>query len=118
MALDRFVYWKSQRPTIEEIQRCLEDYVAGLAVSVERWQDDRFGVTLPGYLSFPLTWTGLATDAQRAAVRELQRSRWFEVYVGSDHIDVITRQMDEITNNVARGFAELMARGWDGDFKE
>jgi len=116
MALDRFVYWKSERPTFNDVHECIEDYVRGLG-TVSRFQDRLF-VTLPGTVSFPFARVGPATEYQRASAREDRNERWFEVYIGEDSVDVITRQMDEITNNVARGFAELMARGWDGDFKE
>jgi hypothetical protein len=46
------------------------------------------------------------------------RERWFEVWVGQDCIDVITRMMDEVTNNIAQGFAKLCARWWEGEIED
>lgn len=124
MASDTFVYWRTERPTHDEVLLCLEDYVRGIAVGVVRWDGQRFSVTFPGAPSFPFARVGPATDAQRAAERERARERepdgtlrgrWFEVYTSDDYIDVITRQQDEITMNIAHGFAELCARAWNGE---
>lgn len=117
MACDTFVVWeqREKQPKKEVIRKVLEDYVAGLA-EVE-WIDDRWIVTLPGQPSWPFQRVGPASQSQRASWRELHVStpgRWFEVYVGEHNIDVITRTADEVTNNVAQGFAALMARGFDG----
>jgi len=115
MALDRFVYWKEDKiPTRDQIQLALEDYVRDLATEV-KWDKDRFFVTLPGTCSHPLArlsdWSGVR------AMAEEKRERWFEVYVAKDSIDVMTRQMDEVTNNIAEGFAKLCARWWEGKFE-
>lgn len=124
MSSDIFVYWRNERPTQDEILLCLEDYVRDLAVGVVRRDGQRFSVTLPGWPSFPFARVGPSTDAQRRSHQERardadgsMRTRWFEVYVGGDYIDVITREMDEVTNNIARGFAELSARAWDGEIR-
>jgi len=38
------------------------------------------------------------------------------VYLHEDAIDVITREADEFTNNVAKGFAALCHRYWQGQW--
>ena len=115
MPLDRFVYWKKEIPTKGQIQFALEDYVRDLAIEV-KWDRDRFFVTLPGTCTHPLArlsdWSGVR------AMAEEKRERWFEVYVAEDNIDVMTRQMDEVTDNIAEGFAKLCARFWEGKLEE
>lgn len=125
MASDTFVYWnRGVKPTKDEVQKALEDYVKGLATDVT-WLVDRWFVTLPGAPSWPFQRVGHATEAQRASWLEnatesdgSPRPRWFEVHLGHDNIDVITRMADEVTNNVAHGFAVLMALAWEGDLEE
>ncbi len=119
MSLDTFVHWDEKVPTREQLQAVLEDYVAGIG-SV-RWDEDRFFVDLPGVPSFPfkrmddipnymkLAWEGRAKEHDGSP-----RTRWFEVWIDKDCIDIMTREMDEVTNNIARGFAELCARFWSG----
>lgn len=114
MARDTFVYWDQRhpRPTKQEIQHVLEDYVRGLATTVV-WERDRWYVTLPGESSWSFQRSGPATIAQRTSWLE-SSTRWFEVWIGDDNIDVITRMADDVTNVIAHGFASLMARGFDG----
>lgn len=96
MALDRFVYWKKDEvPNGAQLHCMIEDYVRGLGAEV-KWCLDRFFVTLPGVCSHPF---------------EEDRERWIEVYVGEDHVDVITRSMDAVTNAIADG----LVRQWEGD---
>jgi hypothetical protein len=45
---------------------------------------------------------------------DMHECRWFEVYVGPDYIDIITREMDDVTNAIAEGFAARCARKWKG----
>ena len=104
MALDRFVYWTTQRPTAEEIGILLEDYLTD-AGKVEI-QDGRYFATLVGRASNPFKRIAGAHSPEAY-------ERFFEVYVGIDCIDVITRQQDEFTNNVAKGFQELCLRFYD-----
>lgn len=123
MARDIFVRWGDEVPTREDLQACLEDYVAGLAM-VEA-SGDRFLVHFPGAYSFPFARVGPATEGAREHARSLAvesdgspRSRWFEVCLHDDCIDVVTRTQDEVTNNIAKGFAELCARGWVAKIEE
>ena len=43
-------------------------------------------------------------------ITDKKKERFFEVWIGKDNIDVITRFADEFTNVVANGFSELVAR--------
>ena len=120
MASDTFVYWNEERPTKDDLHACLQDYLAEIATEI-RWDRDRFFVTLVGRPSFPFARVGPSTPAMRQAELEravgadgTPRPRWFEVVIDSESIDVITRQADEITMNIARSFAALCARAWDG----
>lgn len=116
MAADTFVYWKNKKkPTRKELTVVLEDYMRGLGKV--RWDRDRFFVDIPGKVSWPFA--RILPDTNKAkAMAEDPMERWFEVYVGKDNIDIITRQMDELTNNIATGFAKLCARYWEGELEE
>lgn len=121
MARDVFVYFKKgKKPSRAELQTVLEDYTAGLAREV-RWQSDRFIVTLPGTVRNPLVRVlPKNTPHARAAQAEVSEAteRWFEVWIGTDCVDIITRMMDEVTNSIAYGFAKLCARWWSGEIEE
>jgi hypothetical protein len=117
MACDRFVYWNEKKPTQEQVQLVLEDYVRDLATEV-KWDQGRFYVVLPGMGSNPLArvsdWPLMADMAKE----QRETERWIEVWLGDDCLDVITRHADEITNNIASGFAKLCARYWKGRLEE
>lgn len=116
MALDRFVYWNDgEMPTREQIQFALEDYVRDLAESV-KWDGpgNRFFVLLPGMCSNPAIRITDSDTIRRMAEEERKTERWFEVYVGDDNIDVITRHGDWITNGIATEFAKICAQFWKG----
>ena len=124
MARDTFVYWKNEKPTKDEVQTILEDYLAGMVTSLT-WRGGRFYVILPGAPSWPFQRVGPATPAQRGAWLELARemdgaprSRCFEVYLDAEYVDVITRHDDEVTNAIASTFARLCARAWNGRVEE
>lgn len=129
MALDRFVRWPPGhgRPTQAEIGEVLVDYLSGLATHVE-WSRDRFIATLHGPVSFPFAQAGPSGVSRslraswRAQAQEADRrgGRWFEVWLDPDGscLDVITRQTDDATNVLAKGFAELVARGWGGTLED
>lgn len=104
MACDRFVHWRDEkkRPHREEIEAALTGYIGGAGRAY--WKDDRYFVDLLGAPSNPFPHRTCPHD-----------TRWFEVYLHEDAIDVITREADEFTNNVAKGFAALCARYWQGD---
>lgn len=112
MGLDRFVLFKDEKPTLEQLKFILEDYLGDIGATID-YQDSCWFVSFPGKPSFPfkrshsLSWEGNA-------------ERWFEVYVGSldqlegeamgPNVDIITRLQDELINNIAEGFANLLQR--------
>jgi hypothetical protein len=121
MSHNVFVRWGTEAPTRDELQACLEDYVRGIGAP-PTWADGRLYVALPGTYSHPFTRVGPATDAMRASFQQRaadpREARGFEVFIHEDAICVITRQDDEITNNIAKGFAVLCARGWGGKLED
>jgi len=114
MGLDRFVYWKKNKPTKAQLRTVLEDYLGGIGrVDLRKnW----LLATLPGKASFPFR--RIKGFEKHDPFVDHYKGRWFEVYVDSKSIDVITRQQDEFTSNVAKGFAELAARFWGGKHEE
>lgn len=119
MSLDRFVRWQTElRPTREELQLVLEDYLGGAGEA--RWDTDRFFVTLTGLRSEAYRRCAHVTEVVRAyaehTLREppANRIRWIELYLHEDSIDVITRCADDFTNAVAERLAEICAAYWDG----
>lgn len=111
MALDRFIYWNERRATPQQIEMLLHDYLGGIGELC--WDKDRYYVTLPGKPTFPFkhlepTMVGAIENA------ESQRERWIEIWFGDDCLDVITRQTDHFTNDIAKGLAEMIANYWEG----
>jgi hypothetical protein len=114
---------KDKKPSREELENVIEDYVRWIGNTT--WHIDRFFVALPGYDSFPFLRSGPATEAQRAAALEAIKigdRKGFEVWPSPEDgswkdepcVCVITRHADDITNAIARGLAEVLARGWRG----
>lgn len=116
MGLDRYVIFKEEKPTLDQLKLILEDYLGGLGTI--DYKEGCWFVNFPGKPSFPFKrshpdhgWAGAG----------LHDERWFEVYVasleqepGEDSfgpcVDIITRFQDEIINNIAAGFATLLKR--------
>lgn len=111
MAIDRFVRWLVERPTMSLLRMTLEDYL-GNALFDLHIDGKRITARLIGKPSFPFR--RHVGYKKMTAASEQREERFFEVYVEKDHIDVITRQTDEFTNVVAAGFAELCRRRWQG----
>jgi len=84
----------------------------------------RWIITLPGQPSFPFKRICEVPDPFSNHFLCHQKKRWFEVYVGSlkdkktPGIDVITRMQDEFTNNIAEGYAKLVARYYEGRYDD
>ncbi len=95
------------------MQLVLEDYVRDLATEVT-WQEDRFIVLLPGMGSHPATRIADSDTARMVLMEDRKNERWFEVYLGADNLDVITRHGDWITNAIATEFARICAQFWRG----
>lgn len=101
MARDRFIRFEQRVPSRGEVEIAIRSYVEGLADHVY-WDRDRFFVMVPGM----------------AARIDVPVRRWFEVYLGPTLIDVMTREMDDVTNAIADGFARLVARTYEGKLEE
>lgn len=115
MGIDRFVRWhkNSTIPSLEDLKVVLEDYLGEAAKSVEYDKEGgRFYAILVGKPRFPFR--RIKDFENWAPASEQRDDRFFEVYVDSKYIDIITRQTDEFTNVVAQGFADLAARFWKG----
>jgi hypothetical protein len=104
MSLDRFVdITRKRMPTRDSLRDVLVGYMNG--AGLVRWHDEtaRFYVDLVGGPSDPTP--GVPPEV-------LPEERWFEVCIGEDHVDVITRGADPYTRAVANGFAALAERMW------
>ncbi len=115
MAYDRFVYFeKGKTPKRDDVGKVLEDYLGALLIGKE-WKRDRWLALLVGKKSWPFRQVEDTSSAMaQAAVEEAKEERWIEVIVTRGSIDVLTRRQDELVNNVADGFAKLVARYWQG----
>lgn len=119
MALDRFITFHASVPTSESIDALLRNFV-GEAGTIEKQlhpQLDHWIITLPGHLTFALADEPTAmTNFVHLPFVDDDRGRWIEVFIhhGPLQIDVLTRQMDEFTNAVADGIANVITRYWQG----
>jgi len=116
MSFDRFISFKDRRPTRQQLQLVLEDYLSGAGTAT--WKEDRFMVDLVGTTSHPLKRIPEAHPFSNRPVEPGFEGRWFEVVMGSKDIDVLTRQQDELTMAIADGFARLCARFWHGALED
>ena len=115
MAADIFIYFeKGRKPSKNDIKKTLEDYTDGLATKVI-WKTDRFFVRLPGLCRHPLVRVLPKSSPAGKSFEQEPRERWIEVWMGKDGtVDVMTRQADALTNNIATGYAKIVAKYWDG----
>jgi len=114
MASDRFVYFdKGKRPSKEDVKKALVDYLGATMTNI-KWRSGRWTAQLVGSKSWPFR--RLEPDSRLAPAyeEEAKEDRWIEVFFHRNSIDVLTRRQDELTNNIARGFAQLLARYWQG----
>lgn len=115
MALDRFVYWKDKKPTKDQVELVIKDYLDA-ALSEFQWDKDRFLIVLVGQNSAPLK-SVADPDMRRILTSEDGQERFIEVYLDNNSLDVITRRGDEFTNNVADGLARIFARFWEAELQ-
>lgn len=112
MARDRFIHFEaadSHRVARGLVDICGQyacEYFSTLATDI-KWVDDRYIVTLPGICKFL---------GKRPT--DYRRERWIEIWVGDYVIDVMTRTQDDITNDIADGFARRVARKFKGRLDE
>jgi hypothetical protein len=114
MACDRFIKCKKP-PTKKDLRLAAEDYLGDLLQEV-RWAEDRWIVTIKGQRSHPLQ--RLVDPKVLFLAQEPDDGRWFEIWFKGKTVDIITRRQDELTNNIASGFARLIARFWEGELDE
>jgi len=113
MASDRFVRWKKNtKPTKDEVEQVIKDYLGETMTSL-KWEGDRFFACLVGKTTAPLK-SVADEDLRRILTHRDGEERWMEVWLADDCLDVMTRGMDEYTNNVADGLAKIFARFWQG----
>lgn len=124
MSRDVVIDWSTTKPTRDEIETLLRDYMGALGKVEWHEPGQRFLVTIPGTPSYARVHVGLATDWQRAAwkgkmeepspKRWSPETRWFEVWSDEDVTYVMTRDADELTNGIADTFAEVLRIAWQG----
>lgn len=114
MGFDRFVYWdkKKKKPSDKDLRLVLSAYIS-TSGKVD-WKLPWVVVTLKGKPSFPF---------QHLYPRPkgyYRKERFFEVYIDpeSKYVDVITRQADEFTSNIAEGYAQLLVRQWGAKYEK
>jgi hypothetical protein len=94
MALDRFIEWQ-EKPTVPTIRAVLAEFL-GSGFDL-KWDGDRWFVSVPGEPS----------PTVNDYPTPYRKDRFIEIFSG-DHLDVITRQADPITNAIADGLAEYL----------
>lgn len=109
MAADRFVYWKERKPSREEVELVLTNFLGGIG-KVE-WKTGRFFMDIPGKSKDAMNGIEFVESVPEEVMRP---NRWIEIYLTDDYIDIITRSQDHFTNSLADGLANLFATYWDG----
>jgi hypothetical protein len=118
MSHDRILYFE-QMPSRQDVQVALENYLGSAAAEPPTWVE----YTLPGSGRWDVRLSATSSRALRRLNPALEgyyaemarEPRQFEVvYMKGDHIDVLTRHADELTNAVAEGFALVVEQHWRG----
>lgn len=130
MAVDRFIVFKKENiPSVSRIITLIEGYLGDLGTIVdEREEFRRIIIILPGEPSCPfkslisgsrqfeINLTGLSCHFDRA--EDLWNKDAEPLYDEmGPNIDVITRMVDPLTDAVAQGFAELVARFYGAELQ-
>ncbi len=106
MACDRFVRFKTRRPTRDDVRLILSNYFGGCGTITE----DKPGwwmIVVPGTATSPFDGV---KDGLRLAVPGGNLKRWIEVVYEGRDLDVLTRVQDEFTNGIADQLARAFAR--------
>lgn len=111
MSRDRFIHFPPNAfPEYWRVRRLLDTFLGELACGSSNMTSNRYCVRLHGACTNPdrVRFGGVAHPVAST-------ERWIEVFYSKtggdlDHIDVITRQQDQVTNVIADGFAEMLAR--------
>jgi len=102
MPLDRFVRFQEGEPSEEEAIKAVKEYGKYIFMMVELKENTIF-LYIPGRVE---------------RYGEI-RPRWVEVFLSRrSTIDVMTRDMDAITNDIADGLARYLARKFKGVLEE
>ena len=120
MALDRFIYWNEEKPTLADVKLLLADFISGGGeVQADNGdKEDWFNVLLPGKPQWPFK--SILPSLSMSDPTSWPEERWFEVCCISidSNIDVITRQADAYTNALAACFAKLVARYYKARYED
>ena len=109
MATDRIIQFSEQLPNRDDISRFLTNYV-GESGSLE-WVGCVAILSLQGSLSRPFTLDDRETEQD-------DRERWIEVWIHDEVINVLTREMDSFTVDIANGIARRIAGLWCGNLSQ
>ena len=109
MACDRFVYWNERKPTREQINELLWDFLGTFCLSIE-WNSDRYIATLRG----PAT----RMFKRQGTNRGHRPDRFMEIWLSKKSMDVITREADDATNALADEFARRCAKFYEATYEE
>jgi len=121
MATDRFVHFTNTKPTKDNVQHMLEDFVSD--AGTVRWDESqgRFYVDLPGKHRWALARLFPCSVRARAEEEKKNDSRQFEVFLHTDYmrttigsIDVMTRSQDQFVNAIAQGVVLMFTQAFDG----
>lgn len=112
MSLDRFVRFEKSPPK-KEVELILTDYLNEVGLLSK--EKNCWYITLPGKPSFPFRRIpGYETLKNMCESRD---ERWIEIHFSNKTINVLTRQMDEFTNNIADGIVQMLARFYKGNLE-
>lgn len=124
MAWDRYITKCPVWPLPIAIRAELEEYLDGSGITFfddtsEHETGATFIVTIPGHPSSQILRdpiTAKPVDPHAYMGKGERATRGFEVLLHCPgFIAVVTRQMDELTNNIATGFAKRLARKFSGE---
>lgn len=120
MAADRFVYWSDTVPTKEQVWAVIKGYFGEADYD---FRYPRSAISLPGHVSSPFRGIDPSRDAAFDMMHLPGEKRRIEVFFheaepGNPNVpaclDVITRNADRFTNDVADGLARVLCEAFDG----
>ncbi len=113
MPTDIWVEFTTKSPTPDQIGEALRNYINESGTIIWNHVCARWFVTLVGTSRRAFPRPGDAEEFGPGF-----ESREFEVYpslgASEPYVDVMTRFADDFTSIIARGFAEIIARQWNG----
>lgn len=109
MGLDRFVHWKKHVPSKNDIEKILNNFFHAIHKKIW-WSKDRFIVELPGDPTY--IFNGVSDEREDLKLDKVYKegsSRFLEIWIAEDCIDIITRSGDELTNSLANELARRIS---------